>query len=47
LVHRAGPDLRLLIIYEGMFAYTQVMRTAPPVEVVEWVRELLERETSG
>jgi AcrR family transcriptional regulator len=42
------PDalgLKLTLIYEGMCAYTQVMRTAPPAESVAWVAELLDAET--
>ncbi len=37
--------LRLTLLYEGMFAYTQVMREAPPMEVIDWVSEILDAET--
>ena len=42
----ANTALRLLIVYEGMFAYTQVMRASPPAEVVDWVEEILAAATS-
>ncbi len=38
----ATLGLRLTLIYEGMFAYTQVMRTSPPADVIEWVAEILD-----
>lgn len=37
--------VRLTLIYEGMFAYTQVMREPPPMEVLDWVSEILDAES--